>query len=99
MSRRHVILAACAAAVIALVIIFLSRPIGTEPVNPALGDHSIDPAEAAMLNDSNFALPVDRSARWGFVLYDAVKLALEPNGDVNLHSADQVYICAVEHFR
>ncbi len=92
MGRKHAVVALVAAALLAIVVIFLSRPTGDEPMNPASSDDPIDPAQAAMSNESSFASPVDRSARWGFVLYDDVKPVVEPLADVSLNTGDQVYI-------
>lgn len=103
MSRKHVVLALVAAAILAVVVIFLSRPTGDEPVNSASGENLIDPAQAAMSNESGFNSPVDRSARWGFILYDDVKLIAESSAEpsaagsrasteVSLRTGDQVYI-------
>lgn len=69
----------------------------------AITKSELDPALAGA-TDSGLTSPVDKSARWGFVLYDDVKMTAEPAASgaavvapVILNTGDQVYIGETDH--
>ncbi len=98
MNRKHIVIAVVVAAIVAVAVIFFARPTGQEPAIPTGGD-SVDPAQAAMSDDASFASPVDRAARWGFVLYDDIKMKVEASvpgargpEELVLQTGDQIYL-------
>lgn len=96
--NRKYVIGAIVVAVLVLLVIFVGRPTAKDSPS-SVSDLPADPADSAMTGEGGFAAPVDRSARWGFVLNDDIVLVDEPVAagatpapNATLHTGDQVYI-------
>jgi hypothetical protein len=99
--RKHVVGSLVVVVIVAIAVFLFSRPTG--PAIQVGTEKPIDPAQTVTATDSRVASAlgsaIDRTARWGFILYDDVKMVPESgqagtagNGVMSLHTGDQVYI-------
>lgn len=89
MKRKHVISGAGVVVLAATILTFMAWPVDFLPT-PVAETEAVDPLQGGSAPDSGAASPVDRSARWGFVLYDDVRTTSEPV--IVLNTGDQVYL-------
>jgi hypothetical protein len=99
MKRKYFGASLIAVVVVGLIFFFISRKTAVDPMDPTTAESlPVDPAQAVPGPEGTSSAPVDRSARWGFVLFDDVKLVTEAKpdstsaGEINMHTGDQVYI-------
>ena len=92
MNRKHAAIGIAILVITAAVFFFWNRN-STSDVTAASVDSyaldSVDPAVSGNGAEEALMAPIDHSARWGFVLFDGVKMV---GREAPLNSGDQVYI-------